>query len=193
MCKGMSWFWLFYEICSVVLCNFSNLLIYSLLIKEQLGQKGHFSETPDSLSIFLPCPDLVHFCLFCPKCPKPSVIYSILIVQSVHQRVFFPLLPEAGNLLPGLQYPDCPPKRYIFFSTFRFCFHIILQELLIHVHHFQSKRKRRGPHFYDSRLTLHLFIFNIVPKSLSLWESLVFRHPTPKSLYPRSEIHQSLP
>ena len=33
-----------------------------------LGQKGHFFEPPDSLFIFLPCPDLVHFCLFCPSC-----------------------------------------------------------------------------------------------------------------------------
>ena len=42
--------------------------------------------------MFLPCPNLVHFCLFCPKCPKTSVIYSILIVQKkeVHVRISSP-------------------------------------------------------------------------------------------------------
>ena len=29
MCKGKRWLWLVYEIGSVVLCNFSNLLVYS--------------------------------------------------------------------------------------------------------------------------------------------------------------------
>ena len=89
------------------------------------------------------------------------------------------------NVSQRISYPVIPHTDIILFRSFL--------DILCSCSSLLEQKKRREPHFYDSRLTLHLFNFNIVPKILSLWESLVFRHPTPESLYPQSEIHQSLP
>ena len=120
---------------------------------------------------------MVHTLTGSMKLNRPHIFYKTVYAEII--SIIF--LPQIKCLITGHHNIHCNilivhQKDILLGSTFRFCFHIMLQELLIHVHHFLSEqKKRRGPHFYDSRLTCSqysiLFFHSVLPSFLVIFQS----------------------